>query len=438
MDRFATVGSQDAHVRALIGSARHAAESGLSFEAQQFLRQAQSVAPRHPLVLTETAKSLLHAGRASEANKLLGEALRAEPANADILFASAVAHRAQKRTDEALRALENVLAIEPGNMAARFEKASIEEQRGDERAAVMTYSSTIRLLPENFQPPKWMEGPLAHARERVDANFRALETHIDQRLAPLRQTLTGERLDRFDRCVDTLLQKRKIVRQQPSFMFFPELPAIPFHNRTDFPWLDDLEAAADEIRAELVAVLDAEGQSALDPYVADQPGLDVQYYKKLNRSRRWGVYPLWREGRAFPERIARCPRTVAALARWPKWDVPGDGPTALFSLLAPKTHIPPHSGPVNTRLLAHLGLIIPDGCGLRVGGIAQEWQPGKAFVFDDSIRHEAWNDSNEMRAVLIVDMWNPALSVAERDLVRALTTLLHEWYGAAAAGDLHS
>src|SRR5579862_1517663 len=183
-----------------------------------------------------------------------------------------------------------------------------------------------------------------------------------------------------------------------------------------------------DIRSELLAVL-AEGDAALDPYVAFPGGMPMEQWRELNNSRRWGVYSLWREGQAYPEHIARCPKTVKALADVPRWDVPGNGPTALFSILDARTRIPAHTGPVNTRLVVHLPLIVPPGCGFRVGGQMREWVPGKAFVFDDSINHEAWNDSDLPRAVLIFDIWSPYLSEAERELTRALTTRIGEWYG---------
>lgn len=155
----------------------------------------------------------------------------------------------------------------------------------------------------------------------------------------------------------------------------------------------------------------------------------MDQWRELNRSRRWRVYALWNEGRACPEHIRRCPKTVKALRAWPRWDVPGNGPTALFSVLDAKTRIPPHTGPVNTRLVVHLPLIVPPGCGFRVGGQQREWQQGKAFVFDDSINHEAWNNSDMPRAVMILDTWSPFLSEAERELVRALTTYIGQYYG---------
>jgi aspartyl/asparaginyl beta-hydroxylase (cupin superfamily) len=101
----------------------------------------------------------------------------------------------------------------------------------------------------------------------------------------------------------------------------------------------------------------------------------------------------------------------------------------MFSILDARSRIPAHTGPVNTRLVVHLALVVPPGCGFRVGGETREWQPGKAFVFDDSINHEAWNDSDLPRAVLIFDIWSPHLRPAERDLVRALTTRIGEFYG---------
>ena len=100
--------------------------------------------------------------------------------------------------------------------------------------------------------------------------------------------------------------------------------------------------------------------------------------------------------------------------------VPGASPVAMFSLLAPRTRIPAHTGVANTRLVCHLPLIVPPDCGFRVGATTREWRVGEAFVFDDSIEHEAWNDSDELRVVLIIDVWPPALGDAERQAVAAV------------------
>ena len=92
----------------------------------------------------------------------------------------------------------------------------------------------------------------------------------------------------------------------------------------------------------------------------------------------------------------------------------------MFSLLAPHTHIPAHVGVSNARLVCHLPLVIPDGCWFRVGAETRTWSPGEALVFDDTIEHEAMNDSDSLRVVFIFDVWHPDLTAVERDAVAAL------------------
>ena len=99
--------------------------------------------------------------------------------------------------------------------------------------------------------------------------------------------------------------------------------------------------------------------------------------------------------------MARCPRTVAALTAVPQVDIPGRGPTAFFSILDAHTKIPPHTGVTNTRLTVHLPLIVPPGCRFRVGGETREWRAGSAWVFDDTIEHEAWNDSDAITLIAL-------------------------------------
>ena len=95
-------------------------------------------------------------------------------------------------------------------------------------------------------------------------------------------------------------------------------------------------------------------------------------------------------------------------------------PPDFVSLLAPHTHIPPHVGVSNARLVCHLPLIVPEGCWFRVGGERRDWRRGEAFVFDDTIEHEAMNPSDRLRVVFIFDVWHPDLSPTERAAVTAL------------------
>ena len=112
--------------------------------------------------------------------------------------------------------------------------------------------------------------------------------------------------------------------------------------------------------------------------------------------------------------------------------MPNRAPVAFFSALKPGTHIPPHNGATNTRLTVHLPLIIPPDCGLRVGGETHVWKPGELVLFDDTIQHEAWNFSDQLRVVLIFDTWHPMLTDLEKRLVAHTVEGIMAFYGEGA------
>jgi aspartate beta-hydroxylase len=213
--------------------------------------------------------------------------------------------------------------------------------------------------------------------------------------------------------------KSKPYTAQSNQLHVPRLPAIPFHDRAQFPFLTALEAKTDAIRAELEAALVNE-RDEFTPYIQYAPGQPVNQWQELNHSLRWSALHLWRSGKPVEENLARCPETARALAALPMADIGGLCPNAMFSALAPKSHIPPHNGETNARVVAHLPLIVPEGCRYRVGFDWCEWHVGEVLIFDDTIEHEAYNDSDELRVVLIFDLWNPLLTPAEREIVGAL------------------
>ena len=108
-------------------------------------------------------------------------------------------------------------------------------------------------------------------------------------------------------------------------------------------------------------------------------------------------------------------------------EIGGLCPNAMFSVLAPHTQIPPHHGETNARLVVHLPLIVPEGCTYRVGFERRGWTEGEVLIFDDTIEHEARNDGDLPRTVLIFDVWNPLLSLAEREMVKAMTKAAREF-----------
>jgi aspartyl/asparaginyl beta-hydroxylase (cupin superfamily) len=419
----------DERIKQLIKAAYEALGSGRQAEADSLMREAELAGPRHPLVLNELGHRRLMAGNVAGAFEVLDQSTKDDPENPSAWINLAAALRGLDRRDEEMRALDRVLVLDPGNLRALLQKGSLQELQNNSRAAAVSYRTALQSIRPWTPVPPAMHEILAHARRVVEGNNRALESFLEDRLGQLRARHSDMPLKRFDRCLGILTQRDRIYRQQPSFLYFPQLAPVEFYERSDFPWLDAIEAATDDIRAELIDLL-SDGQAVLEPYVTQgTSGTVDQKWRELHQSRRWGVYYLWREGRAYPEHIARFPKTVAALSAWPRCEVPGCSPTAVFSILDAKTRIPPHTGVNNTRLIVHVPLIIPPGCGFRCGGEQREWQPGKAFVFDDTIEHEAWNESDVPRAVLILDIWNPALSEVEREMLSEAISGVNDFYG---------
>jgi len=391
------------------------------------------MAPGHPAVLNELGLRMMQRGDAIRARELFRRAIQADPNHPSLWSNLAASLDALNLWQEETEAVERALALEPRHLASLLQKAALIEARGDARNAARAYRNALATVPPGVTPPDTASDAVQRARAAVRADDEALAAAIEERVADIRTRHGDGSLRRAQRCIELLTARRRRYLPEPTFSYFPEIPAVEFFARDDFPWLDAIEMATAEIRAELTAVLISD-RAGLEPYIAYPEGVPLDQWQELNRSRRWSAYFLWNQGVAAPAHLARCPRTAAALQAAPRCEVAGHAPTAFFSILDAGTHIPPHTGVTNTRLTVHLPLIVPPECGFRVGSETREWIPGKAWVFDDTIEHEAWNRSDSPRAVLIFDIWNPFLSEAERDFVRAATEAYSAYYAAPAAG----
>jgi aspartyl/asparaginyl beta-hydroxylase (cupin superfamily) len=369
----------------------------------------------------------LKTGDFAAARRRLEEAVQLDARAPLLWFHLALARRAIGDADAEAAALERALDLDPYFYLALLQKATLLERRGRRRQAAQAFQAFLKCVPPAAQQMPAVAQGIERARAAVAANAAGLEQFLQSRLAATQATWRESSQERFNHCIEALLEKRRIYTPQPTFMHFPKLPALEFYERAEFPWLQALEAASDEIRAELLGCLAADADGVV-PYVDYPAGAPLNQWRELNRSRRWGAYYLIKGGVGVQAHLERCPKTAALLAAAPLADVPGEAPTAFFSILEPRTRIPAHTGVTNTRLVVHVPLIVPPGCGFRVGSETREWRPGEAWVFDDTIEHEAWNNSDEPRAILIVDIWNPFLTSAERALVRAATAAVSEYY----------
>ncbi|EDX07297.1 GD11159 [Drosophila simulans] len=135
----------------------------------------------------------------------------------------------------------------------------------------------------------------------------------------------------------------------------------------------------------------------------------------------WQQYELYAQGRRVKDNCRRAPITCSLLEEFPESAGCRRGQVK-FSVMQAKTHVWPHCGPTNCRLRAHLTLAAPEPekTSLRVAEQERTWREGELFIFDDSFEHEVWHNGSQPRLVLILDMWHPQLSAAQR---RSLTPI---------------
>ena len=323
-------------------------------------------------------------------------------------------------------AVDKALALEPRNTRALILKADHLAEAGDARAASSFYTFAVQTAPPATQLPPDLRDALARAQAMCQSYAGEFETLLRGKL--VREGLSKERsAARFRQSLDILLGKKKIYFQQPHTYFFPELPQIQFYEREDFPWLDKVEAATDDIRRELLAVL--KDQSAFEPYIQSDPKRPRKEQDGMQDNPDWGAFYLWKDGEMVSENARRCPRTMEIMAEAPLARVKNRSPSVLFSLLRPGARIPPHSGLVNTRLICHLPLIVPPHCALRVGNDVRVPVEGKAWLFDDTVEHEAWNQSEKPRVILLFEIWRPELTEQVRSLVAAMFEAIDSYSG---------
>jgi aspartyl/asparaginyl beta-hydroxylase (cupin superfamily) len=187
-------------------------------------------------------------------------------------------------------------------------------------------------------------------------------------------------------------------RQQYPPYYIPGVPARTFYDPSEFEWASPLREAFPTIRAELDGILRDDGG-----------GFKGYMSEAQQRMPGWNTYNLFFYGRKVEESCARCPRTTALIESLPRFE----RDHIMFSALNPHSRIPPHTGPMNGIIRAHLALHAPPGCYIRVGPDERTWKEGELLVFDDSFEHEVWNHGDHTRIVLFLNFWHPCFSREE-------------------------
>ncbi|MGK2911140.1 MAG: aspartyl/asparaginyl beta-hydroxylase domain-containing protein [Sphingobium sp.] len=347
------------------------------------------------------------------ARSLLADLVTRAPTFERLVKLSAM-QRAGGNGADSLKTLDRALALRPLDPAALLMRATQLHTMGHIDDAAIAYGRAIAHAPDPL--PAKLVPVLAVARQRYAAWQARQAERLRNAVQAAPTAVSSASMDRF---ITNAVRMTEADREGPTHYCYPGLPEIPFYDRGLFPWLSELEAATPVIRDELGKLLAAQEATQV-PYVRYSDNLPLDQWAALNNSADWSALHLQERGKTMEANSRHCPMTMALLARLPQPQIKGAGSNAMFSLLVPHTHIPPHTGVSNTRLVCHLPLIVPDGCWFRVGSERREWREGEAWVFDDTIEHEAMNPTDDRRVVLIFDIWHPALSAQERDGVAAV------------------
>ena len=408
----------------LAEAARRNAASNQIPAAADLYRQLLQRDPGHSEALSFLGMQALAGGDLGQSLALFERAVAAHPEDPALFKNLGLVQRARGALPEAVAALDSALRLQPEFPVAHLHKGAVLEQlgRGDEALksflAGLMQAGDLGLMVQPERLPAGLRQALQHAMDVVQ---QAREARLTQALAQLRAGHPAADFVRVDQCLRVYFRQEALPAASPlqrcTLMTFPGIPSQAWFAREQFPWFAEIERYTDEIRSELLEVLS--GDEGFRPFIEmrrSHPG--AKYWESLNYSPNWNAFFFYRDGHRFDANCARCPVTAGLLDTLPLIRVADHSPETLFSVLKPGAHIPPHTGVINIRLVAHLALVIPPGCGIRVGTETRGWKEGECIVFDDTFEHEAWNKSKHTRVVLIFDIWNPYLTELEREAMR--------------------
>lgn len=413
---------------ARINQARaHAAQHRIA-DAEALYREILKTAPDTPEALNFVAMCALSRGEFASAGQDLEHAARINPTEPEIWKNLGIVHLAQHRGGEALDAFDRALGLEPMHFAARLHRGAALEQLGridDATAAYFGAVSTAQSRGKwrnDMTTPPGLRPAVKHAIAFLDVQRKRIFMDL---LQPLRDKYGATSLTRIEQGLEIYLGERPAnypdPRQYCKFFYVPGLTATPYYPRERFPWHAELEKHTHTIREELRGVLDQ--PIGVEPFLGTNDNKLLKAQSLLDGTRgeaQWNSFFFHRHGEVFRQNAQRCPLTTEILDSLPLVHIRDHAPEVLFSILTPGSHILKHHGVTNSRLVTHLPLIIPEDCAISVGGVEHVWQEGRCVTFDDTFEHEAWNRSDKVRAVMILDSWHPDLSEAEREAIALL------------------
>lgn len=206
--------------------------------------------------------------------------------------------------------------------------------------------------------------------------------------------------------------------QKDAKWIVPGLSTTGWLETRDFPQLEDivksLEDNSEQIRVEFSNARNNR-ESALSPY---------RHY--LQTQENWKALYLFKDGSVVTDHN-EVPTAKRILNEQLKdWICPLL--EMHFSMLEPGAEIAPHCDLWNFSINLHLAVEIPEDCGIKVSNETRTWQQGKCLLFDYSYLHQAWNHSNKDRVCLLMDIWHPDLTLAEREALVVFISEIRKYF----------
>lgn len=179
------------------------------------------------------------------------------------------------------------------------------------------------------------------------------------------------------------------------------------------PWFDSQFPVCAELEARYTTIVDELRRIPAEAFFPESEKDAVP------RQGDWRILSLFAMGQRHEEPARLLPTVVDIIKNFDGMTTLGGA--AFVSRLPAGAKVEPHRGPTNTRLRCHLGIKIPDGdCGIEVGGERRVWTQGKCLMLNDHLTHSVWNNTDEERIVLVLDVWHPDLTPVERKLLAGL------------------
>jgi hypothetical protein len=291
---------------------------------------------------------------------------------------------------------------------------SLRELTGAIHAAERAYRVACGNAPPAVSLQPSIRKKLDEAQQVVDMMAAWKRRLVDWRPEGALADLAADELERVQQFRSNILEDFEAGPVAPPLFLYPGVEPKGYFDPDDFPGARETAAQTDGIREEFLSL--AEHMSA--EFASRLGGLHSA--EEAARQGKWSMIPLMRNGAVVEDFASRCPLTMSLSAGVEMPKIGLISPSLYFSVLEPNSRIAPHKGITTTRLIAHWPLIVPGDCAFKVAGEVRPWVPGTPMIFDDMSVHEAWNESDRIRVVLIADYWRPELSPLERIAVTDL------------------